>query len=204
MIYIKLLIYLLFVLSLFWVDSLYYCTGVLVASALVYLFYPDRRVQTGVLPIGLFALSVFISNLFMFSPGRVIYSFWGFTITDRATELAVLRTTRVIGLVYGAKLLTTSSTAEEIILALKRLFGPLNRLGIKTDGFFDTVMLTIKMLPAVKKEAILRVERKNKLAGSNGNLFSRIKVWIDVLVNLMVDTIRMPEAFLNKTGNSRN
>ncbi len=202
MVYLKLFLFLIFAVSLFWTDSMWYCTLVLSASALVYLFYPDKRMKRGLIPIGILAMGVFISNLLMFNPGKVVYSFMGITITDSSTELALIRATRVIGLVYGAKVLTLSLGIEEIVSALKRFFSPLKRLGIDADGFFDTVMLTVNMLPAVKEEAIERVQRRSQTDEAGKGLVGRIRIWIDVIVHLMVETIRMPETLLKKTGHT--
>ncbi|RMG69003.1 MAG: hypothetical protein D6710_09435, partial [Nitrospirae bacterium] len=95
-----------------------------------------------------------------------------------------------------AKLLVLSSDLDEMVLALKRLFSPLKRLGIPTEEFFDTVGLTLRMLPVVKREALRRIKRQP----SEGlTLYERIGGWVNVLVPLLVDTIKVPESFLDKT-----
>ncbi|NOX20663.1 MAG: energy-coupling factor transporter transmembrane protein EcfT [Nitrospirae bacterium] len=203
MVYIKLFLFLSFAISLFIVDSLWYCLLIFSSSVLLYLFYPDRRMRSGLIPIVILTTSVFLSNLIMFNPGKVVYSFMGFTVTDKSVEIALLSGVRVIGLVYGAKLLTLSLGTKEIISALKRVFSPLKRIGINCDGFFDTVNLTIRLLPAVKREAIERVHVREQSGESSGALTGRAKIWMDVIVHLMVEAIKMPEVLIKKTGHNQ-
>ncbi len=203
MIYLKLLAYLAFTFCLFYIKEMSFFYAVLFVALGLYLFYPDRRMKRGVLPIGIFSLSVFVSNLLLFTPGRVVYEGAFLTITDSGLYTALVRATRVIGLVYGAKLLVLSSGLKEIVSALKKLSSPLKKVGISVDSFFDTLTLTLSLLPVIKEEALKRVSTSRK--HRRGSLFSRLKVWVDVMVPLLLDTIRMPEVFLERTtGQNRN
>ncbi len=194
MIYLRLLAYIGFTICLFYFNSINIAYAVLASAFVIYWLYPDRRIRKGIVPISIFTLSVFVSNLLLFTPGKIIMQNALITITDSAMELAIIRGARVIGLVYGAKLLVISSGTEEIVSALKRIFSPLKRVGLSMDGFFDTVTLTLRILPVIKEEALKRVDRQRR--ESSDNPFLRLRVWINVMVPLLLDTIRMPEIFL--------
>ncbi len=197
LIYLKLVAYIVFTFCLFYFKNINISYAVFALAFVIYWFYPDRRIRKGVVPISIFTLSVFVSNLLLFSPGKIIMENALITITDSAMELAIVRGARVIGLVYGAKLLVISTGAEEIVSALKRIFSPLKRFGLSVDSFFDTVTLTLRLLPVIKEEALKRVDREKKRRPDT--LFLKLRVWIDVMVPLLLDTIRMPEIFIKNT-----
>lgn len=123
-------------------------------------------------------------------------------VTDESLRISLLRTARVSGLIVGAKLLIIATPVEEIMAAMKRLFVPLERLGVRSGEFFDTASLSLRMLPQIRGEAARmygEVIRKN----NSNNFYQRLILGVSILFPLMIRTIQTPGDFLPEKDGPR-
>ncbi len=160
----------------------------------IYILYPDRRMRTGWVPVTVILATTFLGNL-LFHPGKVLLETGPLTITDRGMDLAVLRSMRVAGLIVGAKVLTITTPVESVLNALKSIFHPLQRIGIRTDAFFETARMSIRILPGIRSLAREEFSRRTN-SRSNGSLYEKILAGTGLIFPIMIKVIREPEILL--------
>ncbi len=190
---VKLLIYSCFAAGLFLIrdvgPQLVIATCVLIAL----LFVPFRRVRGGFLPIMLFLGFTFVSNLFHQS-GRVMYVFGSMVATYEGLRLAAVRTLRVFDMIYAAKILTAVTPLEEMIDSLRRIFQPLERVGLPVHDFFSAMALTLRAFPVLKQR--LQENYRANIEGKGAARFDeRVKLAVSFLIPLFVESMRNPEKF---------
>ncbi len=197
----KIISYFFFVALLFVFDNL---TIYLFACALLGLFFlkiPVRAVKSGWLPISVFLLFTFISNI-IGRHGRVLLSTGLFLVTDEGLHIAAVRTLRVFLMIGGAKVLVASAEAEEMVDGLGRLFGPLERVGLPIRDFFHTMGLTMKCFPVLKNMASAAY-RENKQTSSEQGFWGRARNVSAFLMPLFVRSLQYPESFFEKQQPAR-
>lgn len=197
----KIISYFLFVTLLFVFDNL---TVYLFACVLVGLFFlkiPFRAVKSGWLPISVFLLFTFISNI-IGRHGRVLLSTGLFLVTDEGLHIAAVRTLRVFIMIGGAKALMASAGAEDMVEGLGRLFGPLERVGLPIRDFFHTMGLTMKCFPVLKNMAS-EAYRENMQTSAEQGFWGRARNVSAFLMPLFVRSLQCPESFFEKQQPAR-
>ncbi len=195
---IKILLYIAFTVSLFvWEDITVYLV-LLAALSVLLLRIPFKTVRAGWLPICVFLLFTFLSNVFS-RQGRVLFSWGDVLITREGVVIASLRTMRVLLMIMGAKILMASAKTEEVIDGLGRLLSPFQKLGLPVRDFFHTMGLTLKCFPLLKDMAAQTYNEKVK-AVETGNFSERAKLASTFLMPLFVKSIQSPEIFFERSG----
>lgn len=197
----KLSLFASFTVLIFLLNTWLFAVITLSLSLSIFLFYPDRRIRRGIVPVSLFLIITFLGNLFFYD-GRVLLTVGPLMVTDESLRISLLRTARVSGLIVGAKLLIIATPVEEIMAAMKRLFVPLERLGVRSGEFFDTASLSLRMLPQIRGEAARmygEVIRKN----NSNNFYQRLILGVSILFPLMIRTIQTPGDFLPEKDGPR-
>lgn len=147
----KILLYIFFAAAVFLSNS-FKVDLALFALVLVLTFgIPASVLKRGIIPITLFLAFTFFSNIF-FQTGKVIYEFRGIVITDDALRRGGHLALRLFILIIGAKLLTATTTAEELVKAVSLLLGPIGRLRPVREFIF-TMSITLRFLPIIYDEA---------------------------------------------------
>ncbi|MCL5024205.1 MAG: energy-coupling factor transporter transmembrane protein EcfT [Nitrospirae bacterium] len=195
----KITLYLLFIIGLFFVRS---CTVHIAVAAFVLLcavmLLPFARMKGGILPISLFLLFTFLGNLFSPS-GKILYSNEFLSITDEGLRLAGVRTLRVFSMIFAAKILTTVLSFDEIIEAASRMLAPLERVGIPVGDFFSVTGLTLKVFPALLGHLREKYREAAKKHGTKG-FRERLRYTASLLMPVFVESIRSPERFFGPQG----
>jgi energy-coupling factor transport system permease protein len=195
---IKISLYVLFVIALFVLKSLTAYLIVFVALCLLSLKVPFRRLKAGWVPIILFLLFTFVSNV-VNRHGRIISHIGSLVITDEGIDIASLKTLKILFMIMGVKIMMASSGPEDIVGALGRIFRPFERVGLPVSDFFQTMGLTIQCFPALKNMAA-ETYRENVKAAEVRGFFEKARVISSFLLPMFVKSIRTPELFFEKTG----
>jgi energy-coupling factor transport system permease protein len=189
----KIIIYVLFLVSLFVIKDM---TGYLFLLGILCLFLvklPSKSLKAGWIPISLFLLFTFIGNV-LGRHGRVLLPAGFFTVTDEGLYIAAFRTVRLGLMIGGAKVLMASARTEDMVAALGRLFGPFEKIGIPVKDFFHIMGLTVKCFPVLKDMAS-EAYHKNVGKGDVRGFWGRAKVISLFLMPLFVQSLRSPESF---------
>jgi energy-coupling factor transport system permease protein len=189
----KIILYLCFVVSLFFIDSLifYSCTSVIIFMLLCTI--PGRFIKKGWVPILVLLAFTFLSNL-LFRHGKVLFVAGPLIITTEALTDASVKTTRILFMIAGAKLLTGTTSAESLMRAFGRILKPLQHVGIPVNEFFSTMGLTIQSLPALKDQFMSMYGermRQGKICG----FWNCARVATGLIIPLFVKGLQAPEQF---------
>ncbi len=194
---IKILLYVALAASLFLFEDLRFYIGTCAVLCVLFLRVPFKRLKAGWVPITLFLVFTFLSNLF-YRHGRIVFSSGGLVITSEGIESAVLKTLRLLIMIGGVKVLMAASKAEEIVDGLGNLLSPLERIGVPVKDFFHTMALTVRCFPALKEKAAETYRKTRSLSDERG-FSARVKAVSAFLMPMFVESIRTPEAFFGKT-----
>jgi len=113
---------------------------------------PFSQLRRGMIPIIIFIIFTFLSNVF-FQRGNVIIEILGVPFTREGLERGGELTLRLAILIIGAKVLTATTKADELVRGMRGLLGPLGRISFINELIF-TMSLTLRLLPIVYDEAI--------------------------------------------------
>lgn len=193
---IKIAIYLLFVVSLFIVQSLAFYALALVFVILFFMRIPFASLKRGWISAGVLLLFTFMSNVF-FSYGAVIFNAGSFLITDDGLRTAVIKTLRIFFMLAGAKILTASLPLVEIIKAFSNILKPLEKTGLPVCDFFSTMGLTLKCFPALKNYLSEHYEKNTGPKKAKGFL-AKAKIVSALILPMLIQSINAPEIFFKE------
>ncbi len=192
----KIISYFFFVALLFIFDTLDFYLFSCAALGLCFLKIPLKSVKSGWVPISLFLLFTFISNI-IGRHGRVLISTGWFLVTDEGLQIAAIRTLRVFLMIGGVKVMMATAKAEDMVEGLGKLFGPLERIGLPVKDFFHTMGLTMKCFPLLKEMAS-EAYRENMQTYSEKGFWGRARNVAALLMPLFVRSLQYPESFFEK------
>lgn len=177
--------------------------AIISACIIISLFFiPFNKVKGGSLPITLFMLFTFISNLF-YQSGRVIYIAGPVTLTDEGLVLASIRTLRVFDMIFAAKVLTATTPLKDMLESLKKILGPLERTGLPVHDFFAATALTLKCFPLIKQELSV-IYKKNIKDTESVSFRDKTRMVASFMIPMFTESIRDPEKFfIQAEGRSR-
>lgn len=193
---ISILIYVLFIVTLFIVNSLTVYSIVFLILCVLSLKVPSRALKSGWLPITLFLVFTFLGNV-VNRHGKILFSVGSVVITDEGIRIAALKSLRVLFMIIGAKILMASSKTDDIVRALGRLLYPLEKIGIPVKDFFHTMGLTMKCFPVLKNMA-METYRENVKTSDLKSFWDRARLVSAFLLPLFVKSIQYPEVFFEK------
>ncbi|TNF55052.1 hypothetical protein EP227_03290 [bacterium] len=147
----RILLYLILIVLVFLSGSFTTDLLLLFPVLVVALRVPGTIIGRGLVPISLFVLFTFFSNV-LFSYGRVVYEIWGLSITEEGLRKGGHLSLRLVTLIFGAKVLTATTPADELVGAAVRLLGPIGRLKPVRE-FIVTLSMTLRFLPIIYNEA---------------------------------------------------
>jgi energy-coupling factor transport system permease protein len=189
----SIIFYLVVAASLYAVQNVYYHAAIAIVLSLSLFLMPYRKVRAGLFPITMFLLFTFFGNIF-FHSGRILFSIASLSVTDEGLSLAGIRTLRVYSMIYGAKMLTTVLSYEEIIRAFSRLLGPLEKIGLPVKDFFSVMGLTLQSFPLLTRrlsEAFRERRQDKEIKGFR----NRLVHMASFMMPIFIDGIRSPEQF---------
>jgi energy-coupling factor transport system permease protein len=193
---IKILFYIFFVVLVSTVSDLTAYAVIFFIICLFLLKVPFRAVKSGWIPIGIFLIFTFISNI-LHQHGRILFSSGPVVITEEGLHIASIRTLRILYLIMGAKILIGTSKAEDIIHGLWSLLRPFERLGVPVKDFFYVMGLTLKCFPILKNK-LHENYRQNITSANIKGIWNRTRAVSMFLLPMFVESIQAPERFFTE------
>lgn len=182
----KILLYILLIIAVFISDS-FQVSLLLLCSVIAFAFkVPLTMLKRGLVPIIFFLLFTYISNLF-FHDGKIVYEIFGLSVTDEGIRRGGQLTLRLFILILGAKVLTATTKAEDLVTGMSRLLGPAGRIGFVQELVF-TMSLTLRLLPIIYNEAVdLFKDVKNS---EEKGLSGKIRLAVSLLTTLFERSLK--------------
>ncbi len=155
---------------------------------------PPAFILRGLNPILLIIIFTFCLNIFMVD-GRVIWQ-WGFLkITVEGLYTAAFMGLRLVLLIIGSSLLTLTTKPISLTDAIERLLRPLNRIGVPTHEIAMMMSIALRFIPTLLEETdkIMKAQQARGADFESGNILSRAKSLIPILVPLFVSAFRIAQ-----------
>lgn len=193
---IKIIATILFIAELFIVDGFigFAICGAALAAVVGVSKVPLGFIMRGLKPILLIIIFTFCLNIFMVD-GRVIWH-WGFLkITVEGLYTAAFMALRLILLIIGSSLLTLTTKPISLTDAIERLLRPLNHIGVPTHEIAMMMSIALRFIPTLLEETdkIMKAQQARGADFESGNVLSRAKSLIPILVPLLVSAFRIAQ-----------
>lgn len=142
---------------------------------------------------GIIFLLVFagLFNLFL-TPGKELFSFWIFTITDVGLKNAVVMTLRMVLLIIGTSIMTLTTTPNQLTDGLEKSLGFLKKLGVPVHEIAMMMSIALRFIPILIEETdkIMKAQMARGADFETGGLIKKAKAMVPLLVPLFVSAFR--------------
>lgn len=189
----KIIITFIFIISLFLIESF---TGYLIVIAFLAVAIslskvPLKFVIRGLRPILMIITITFLINLFM-TPGRVILSLGFLKITEEGLKQAGFMAIRLTLLIMGTSLLTLTTSPIILTDGIEALLKPFKRFGLPAHELAMMMTIALRFIPTLMEETekIMKAQKSRGADFESGNIMSRAKNLVPLLVPLFISAFR--------------
>ena len=142
-------------------------------------------------PLILIIVLTAILNLF-YSAGEPLVKFWIFTITREGLINAAFMVLRITLLVAGTFMLTYTTSPILLTDGLESLLSPLKKLRVPVHELAMMMCIALRFIPSLISETdkIMSAQKARGADFESGNLISRAKALIPILVPLFIGSFR--------------
>lgn len=191
---VKLLLTLLFVIAIFFINSYFGFMLTLVVLLIVILFakLPIISVLKSVRGILFIVLFTAVINLFFIKDGEVLVQSGIITITKTGVHTTIKMVLRLVLLISGASLLSLTTTPVELADGIESLMAPLKLIRVPVRDIAMIMSIALRFIPTLFEETnkIISAQKARGASFDTGNIFSRVKALLPVLIPLFVNSFR--------------
>lgn len=147
----------------------------------------------GLKPIILIMIVTSMLNLFL-SGGEVIFRvpYLGWTVTDEGLRLSVFMVLRLTFLLVGTSVLTFTTSPVVLTDGIEALLRPFSKIGVPSHEIAMMMTIALRFIPTFAEEAdkIKKAQSARGADFSSGNIFTKVKAMVPILVPLFVGAFR--------------
>ena len=191
---IKLILTIVFIVAVFMVHTVW---GYALIFAFVWMVarlarIPFKMLLKGLRPLRMILVFTFVLNLFFTEGSRVLLEFWRIRITLEALRQAVFYSLRLVFLVIGTSVLTLTTSPVSLSDALEILLSPLKKIRFPAHELAMMMTIALRFIPTLLEETdkIKKAQMARGADFESGNLISRAKAMVPLLVPLFVSAFR--------------
>ena len=153
---------------------------------------PFRMLLRGLKPLRLIVILTFLLNLFFTTGETVWVEFWIIRITREGFQQASFYSLRLIFLVLGTSLLTLTTSPVALSDAIEILLSPLKKIRFPAHELAMMMTIALRFIPTLLEETdkIMKAQMARGADFESGNLISRAKAMVPLLVPLFVSAFR--------------
>lgn len=166
------------------------CLGGTIAISKV----PLKFIVKGLKPIFLIIIFTFTINMFM-TKGTPIFELGFLTITREGLYNATFMGTRLILLIIGSSLLTLTTKPINLTDGIEKLLNPLRKIGVPAHELAMMMTIALRFIPTLLEETdkIMKAQMARGADFESGNLISRAKALVPLLVPLFISAFRIAQ-----------
>ncbi len=166
------------------------CLGVTVAVSKV----PPAFIFRGLKPVFLIILFTFVLNMFMYD-GKIIFELGFLHVTEEGLHKAFFMAARLILLIIGSSLLTLTTRPIGLTDGIESLLKPLNKIGVPSHELAMMMTIALRFIPTLLEETdkIMKAQQARGADFETGNIFSRARKLIPILVPLFISAFRIAQ-----------
>lgn len=190
----KILISLLFIVDLFLVNNFegYLFVIIFIIATILIANLSFKYVYKGLKPIFALLLITAILNIFM-TPGKEIVFHWGIiSVYKEGLIIAALMIIRLVFLIVGTSILTLTTSPIELTDGIEKLLNPFKKIGVPAHELAMMMTIALRFIPTLMDETdkIMKAQMARGADFESGNLISRAKSLIPILVPLFISSFR--------------
>ncbi len=194
---IKILLSIIYIIDLFLVNSFkgYIFIIGFTLTAIIVSKVPFSYIYKGLKPIFILLIITALLNIFMTggAQGEVPLWQWKFLkVYKQGLVLAAFMIIRLVFLIIGTSLLTLTTSPIELTDGLEKLLNPLKKFGLPAHELAMMMTIALRFIPTLMDETdkIMKAQMARGADFETGNLFSRAKNLIPLLVPLFISSFR--------------
>ena len=191
---VKIMATILYIVALFVVDDFigFAIAAAGLASVIIISKVPLSYILRGLKPVFLIISFTLIINMFMIK-GEVLVSFWIFEITREGLRTAIFMAIRLILLIIGSSLLTLTTKPISLTDGIEALLSPFKKIGLPAHDLAMMMTIALRFIPTLMEETdkIMKAQQARGADFESGNLMSRAKALIPILVPLFISAFRI-------------
>ncbi|HAS92221.1 MAG TPA: energy-coupling factor transporter transmembrane component T [Sedimentibacter sp.] len=189
----KIIMTFIFIISLFLIESFTGFIFVIIFLTVIITIskVPVKFVIKGLRPILFIILITFIINLLM-TPGRVIYTIGVIKITEEGLRQAGFMAVRLTLLIMGTSMLTLTTSPIILTDGIESLLKPFKRFGLPAHELAMMMTIALRFIPTLMEETekIMKAQKSRGADFESGNIMSRAKNLVPLLVPLFISAFR--------------
>lgn len=190
----KILISLLFIVNLFLVNNFlgYLFIFIFILSTIMIANLSPKYIYKGLKPIFVLLLITAILNIFMTSGDNLFFKWRFITIYKEGLVIAAFMIIRLVFLIIGTSILTLTTSPIELTDGIERLLNPFKRIGVPAHELAMMMTIALRFIPTLMDETdkIMKAQMARGADFESGNLISRAKSLIPILVPLFISSFR--------------
>lgn len=191
---VKIIISLIYIINLFIVNNFkgYIFIIIFTILSIVISKVPISFIYKGLKPIFILLLITALLNIFMTGGTTLVWSYGVFKIYKEGLILAAFMMVRLIFLITGTTLLTLTTSPIELTDGIEKLMDPLKKIGVPAHELAMMMTIALRFIPTLMDETdkIMKAQMARGADFESGNLFSRAKNLIPLLVPLFISSFR--------------
>lgn len=191
---VKIVITLLYILSLFVIESFIGYAFVIVSLAVIIKMskVPFRFMVRGLKSLVFIIVFTAIINLFVTKGETPLLTIWRFTVTLEGVFFAIKMCLRIILLIIGSSLLTLTTTPIKLTDGIEALLKPLARVGVPAHDIAMMMTIALRFIPTLLDETdkIIKAQQARGADFDTGSLTSKAKALVPILVPLFISAFR--------------
>lgn len=190
---VKLICSLLFIITIFFVQSfLGYIPFLIILALMIFIGkIPVKSLLKSLKPLIWILLITGLINLFT-TDGRTLFTIFSLTATYEGLYKTIFMFVRIIMIVISTSILTFTTSPMELTDGLEKLFSPFKRFGFPAGELAMMVSISLRFIPTLFEEA-QRIKMAQMARGADfesGNIINRAKNMIPLLVPLFINSFK--------------
>jgi len=190
---IKILITLLFIFSLFFIDSFtpYLFVVAFILTSVGLSKVPLKFILKGLKPLLIIIMITFLINAIL-TPGEVLYRLGPVKITIEGLRQATFMALRLIFLIVGTSLLTLTTSPISLTDGIEKLLNPFRKIGLPAHELAMMMTIALRFIPTLLEETdkIMKAQMARGADFESGNIMNRAKSLVPLLVPLFISAFR--------------
>ena len=191
---VKIVITLLYIISLFIIESFIGYAVVIAALAVIIKVskVPFKFMVKGLKSLIFIIVFTAIINLFVTKGETPLFTLWRFTVTLEGVFFAIKMCLRIILLIIGSSLLTLTTTPIKLTDGIESLLKPLERFGVPAQDIAMMMTIALRFIPTLLDETdkIIKAQQARGADFDTGSLTSKAKALVPILVPLFISAFR--------------
>lgn len=190
----KILMIVAYIAAIFIIDNFtgYLMLGVFLTVCIANTKIPVKFMIKGLKPVMFFIFLTGFFNLFLTTTGKEYWSWKFLTITDEGVRNALFMILRLFFLIMGTSLLTLTTSPIMLTDGIERLLSPFGKIGVPHHEIAMMMSIALRFIPTLIEETdkIIKAQTARGADFESGNLLSRVKAMIPILIPLFVGAFR--------------